>query len=427
MAMRRVLMVAFHFPPCSSSSGIQRTLSFTKHLPEYGWQPVVLTAGARAYESTNSSQLASIPESVLVTRAPTLDAARHFSVLGRYPSALARPDRWATWRFSAIPAGLHLIRKHAIDAIWSTYPLATAHMIGASLARWSGLPWIADFRDPMVEHVTRTNETFPKDPALRNARLRIEASVARQAARMVSCTNGAREILAGRYPQVSSQRLSVITNGYDELFFKDAEKLLQNRGSSGEVGGKRVLLHSGVIYFGTDRDPEPLFRALSSLVRQGAINSGDFELRLRNPSNEKRIRELSLRHGIDDLVTVLPAIPYVEALAEMMSVGGLLVLQGFTSNPAVPAKLYEYLRAGRPIVGLVDGEGETAATLRNAGIVSTADIADPVAIEGALRQWLSSTGIPYAAKSGSVEQFSRATLTQRLAGLLDEVSSPRQK
>ena len=91
--VKRVLMVAFHFPPLHGSSGIQRTLKFVQYLPSAGWQPLVLSAHQRAYAATNVEQLAQIPPGVPVRRAFALDAARHLSLRGRYPRWLALPDR----------------------------------------------------------------------------------------------------------------------------------------------------------------------------------------------------------------------------------------------------------------------------------------------------------------------------------------------
>ncbi|MBX3638145.1 MAG: glycosyltransferase, partial [Rubrivivax sp.] len=127
--MKRLLMVAYHFPPLAGSSGIQRTLRFVQQLPRFGWQPMVLTTQARAYEKTSDDLLPEVPDGTLVCRAFALDTARHLSIGGRYPGRLARPDRWITWRFDAVRQGLRLIREHRPDAIWSTYPIATAHRI----------------------------------------------------------------------------------------------------------------------------------------------------------------------------------------------------------------------------------------------------------------------------------------------------------
>src|SRR5436305_1673351 len=96
-AMKRILMIAYHFPPLRGSSGIQRTLRFAKYLPQFGWFPTVLSIHPAAYESTGSDQMADIPAGVEVHRAFGLDSARHLSIRGRYPALLGRPDRWRTW------------------------------------------------------------------------------------------------------------------------------------------------------------------------------------------------------------------------------------------------------------------------------------------------------------------------------------------
>ena len=147
----RVLMVAFHFPPLAGSSGIQRTLRFAQHLPSFGWQPLVLSAAVCAYERTSDDLNADVPAGTVVRRAFALDTARHLALRGRYIGAMARPDRWISWRFDAVRQGMRMIREFKPHAIWSTYPIATAHVIGAELHKWSGLPWLADFRDPMAQ------------------------------------------------------------------------------------------------------------------------------------------------------------------------------------------------------------------------------------------------------------------------------------
>ncbi|HKQ60618.1 MAG TPA: hypothetical protein VJS92_04985, partial [Candidatus Polarisedimenticolaceae bacterium] len=158
---RRVLMIAFHYPPYRGSSSVHRTLAFSKYLGGCGWQPVVLSAHPRAYPQTGDEQLAEIPADVPVERAFALDSARQLALGGRYLRLSAVPDRWSSWALGAVPAGLALIRRHRPAALWSTYPIATAHWIAAALARLSGLPWIADLRDSMTE------PGYPRDPWVR--------------------------------------------------------------------------------------------------------------------------------------------------------------------------------------------------------------------------------------------------------------------
>ena len=108
--MKRVLMVAFHFPPLAGSSGIQRTLRFVRHLPAFGWQPLVLTATTGAYERTRDDLDREVPSGLVVRRALAFDASRQLSIRGRYPGVLARPDRWMTWQFDAVRVGSRIVR-----------------------------------------------------------------------------------------------------------------------------------------------------------------------------------------------------------------------------------------------------------------------------------------------------------------------------
>ena len=158
--VKRVLMIAFHFPPMRGSSGIQRTLKFARYLPQFGWQPAVLSAHPRAYANTGQDQMSEIASDMPVHRAFALDTSRHLAFKGKYLSGMALPDRWSTWWLGAVPRGLKMIRHLRPDVIWSTYPIATAHLIAYTLHRLTGIPWIADFRDPM------TDEDYPPNPVV---------------------------------------------------------------------------------------------------------------------------------------------------------------------------------------------------------------------------------------------------------------------
>jgi len=149
--MRNILMIAYHFPPVRVSSGIQRTLKFSQYLLEYGWRAIILSVKPMAYENVSDDQMAEVPENIVVKRVFALDTARHLTVKGRYFHWMALPDRWVTWCFGGVFAGLALIKKYHPKFIWSTYPIATAHLIALILHRLTGVPWIADFRDSMTE------------------------------------------------------------------------------------------------------------------------------------------------------------------------------------------------------------------------------------------------------------------------------------
>ena len=418
------LLVAFHFPPLRGSSGIQRTLGFSRHLPNSGWSPVVLAPNSRAYEDVDERQMGLIPGDLIVQRAFCLDAARHLAIAGRYPDWLAIPDRWMSWIPGAVLKGMGIIRKMAPSIIWSTYPIATSHIIGDMLARRTGIPWVADFRDPMVEWDSE-NETFvPSDPTILKARLKVEQRCADSASALVFCTSQARDICLDRYPTLDPARCHVISNGYEEWSFLEAEKLV-DRGVAKDQTGVLQILHSGTIYPTPDRDPSPFFDAVKSLKDKGAISAHTVKFVLRASGHDDWLEALLKSRAISDIVSLAPPLPYLEALAEMMTVDGLLILQGHTSNPAIPAKLYEYLRAQTPILALLDSGGSTASLMNEleAGVV--APIADAIQIEKKLLEYVEQirSGNRASAPVDNIISFSRSELTQRLAVLFDSLSS----
>lgn len=411
--VKRVLMIAFHFPPLRGSSGIQRTLKFAQYLPQLGWLPVVLSANPRAYANSGDDQLRDIPAEVVVQRAFALDTSRHLAFKGRYPSMLGLPDRWVSWLLGAVPAGLRLARRYKPDIIWSTYPIATAHLIGLALHRLTGLPWVADFRDPM------TDDSYPSNPRTRRVYQWIEKQTVTHCTRAICTTPGALALYRARFPDIPASRFCLLENGFDEENFAEAAQGLPTV----QHGGRFVLVHSGVIY-PSERDPIPLFDALAEMQRLGRISPAGFQLVLRATGHDAYLAQLIGARGIAQLVTLAPHVSYREALAEMLSASALLVLQASNCNHQVPAKLYEYLRARRPILALTNPCGDTAATLTAAGIDTIARLDSKDAIIAGLSHFLQlieENSAPLATDS-AVRSSSRFARTQQLAVLFNELS-----
>lgn len=411
--VKRVLMVAFHFPPQRGSSGIQRTLQFVRHLPALGWQPLVLSAAPCAYEANSPEQLGDIPDTAVVRRAFALDSARHLAFKGRYLGWTALPDRWVSWLLGAIPAGLALVRRHRPQVLWSTYPIASAHLIGLVLQRLTGLPWIADLRDPMID------ASHPAGRARRAAARWIEARTVQRCSVAVCTTPGAVRSYRARYPDLPPQRFRLIENGYDEAGFAGVVP-------APRAPGPLRLLHSGIVY-PSERDPGPLFAALATLQARGRIDASSFRLVLRAAVHEDHLACLAHEHGVAELVELAPPLPYRAALAEMLGADALLVLQATNCNDQVPAKLYEYLRARRPLLALTDAAGDTAALLSGCGIDTVAPLDDAAAIARELERFLAllAHGRAPLAPEATVSACERGARATQLAGLLDEVTGAR--
>jgi len=409
--MKRILMVAYHFPPLEGSSGIQRTLRFVQHLPKFGWEPLVLSADPRAYERTSDDLMGDIPQRAVVRRAFALDTARHLSIAGRYVGAMARPDRWVSWKYAAVREGMRMIREFKPQAIWSTYPIATAHLIGAELQRKSGLPWIADFRDPMAQ------EGYPADPLTWKSYQAIEEHALRTARYSTFTTPGAARTYLSRYP-VGAERVVVLENGYDEETFVGAVNAGNTRQSIHP--GAITLLHSGIVY-PAERDPTQFVAALGELKASGAITAGSLVVRFRASVHDDLLQSLAARYDVTEFIDCQPPVPYRQALAEMLNADGLLVMQAANCNEQIPAKIYEYLRANRSILSLTDPQGDTATTLRQAGATDIARLDSVSEICEVLPAFLDAIrqGRATLPHQQAVENASREGRTAQLARLLD--------
>lgn len=408
MKRRRVLMVGFHFPPTRGSSGVQRLLHFARHLPAHGWDPTVLTVHPRAYVRTGDDLLQDVPKDLRVVRAFGLHSARHLSIRGAYPDWVARPDPWWTWALGAIPAGMRLIRDVRPDLVWATFPISTALVIGRAISAWTRTPLVIDLRDPIGQ------SKYPDDLVSRRMFWALERRVVPAASRCVVTTPGARRLYAERFPELPESRFAVIENGFAEEAFEGVVPPAE--------GADRPIrfLHSGVLYR-SDRDPVPFLRAVAALCADGTIVPGRVEFVLRAAGSETYYGDLVRELGIADVVRLEPAVPYREALSEMSGADVLLAFQGSNCNRQIPAKLYEYFRAGRPILGLTDPVGDTARVLGAEDRVDVVRIDDEEAIREAIARAIREAPARRDLEPrADVARWSRRTRTRELAAVLDD-------
>lgn len=404
-----ILIVAFHFPPIATSSGVQRALKVVRYLREDGWRPAVLTVHPRAYAKSHPGQLGEIPADVPVHRAFGLDARRHFAIKGRYPGCLAWPDPWVSWWPAAVLSGMWLIRRYRPKIIWSTFPITTTNLVAFTLARWSGLPWVADLRDPI------TLEGYPRDPMRFRWARWVERKTVAAARTVVFTSEYTRKDYEERYPELVG-RTELIPNGYDEANYPDTSAT-----RTGD-GARLTLVHSGALQ-PEGRNPASFFEALRMLKDRGKVDASTLRVVLRASAFEGRYGELAERHGVADLVELGAYLPYEQAIREMVEADGLLLFQGTAYNHAVPAKIYEYLFARRPIFALVDERGETQRVLNEIGIGSTARIDDAADIAARLERFLLDvrSGEYRLPETAVLEQYSRRRQTLRLSALLRQI------
>jgi glycosyltransferase involved in cell wall biosynthesis len=244
--------------------------------------------------------------------------------------------------------------------------------------------------------------------------------VAARASLLVFTAEQARRMYLERYPALASERCQVIGNGYDEADFARLPAA-----PARQAGGPVRMLHAGLIY-PEERDPRPLFRALGRLAAEGRIGPDALQLRLRASGSEDRYAPKLAELGLERIVHLLPAIPYRQALTECLEADALLILQGPSCNHQIPAKAYEYVRAGRPILALTAESGETATLLCEVGGATIVDIDDEQAIYRALPAFLArvrarSHELPAPER---VRRYARESQAVELARRLDALVTP---
>ncbi len=415
--MKRVLMVAYHFPPEASSSGVLRTLKFGKYLPSFGWTPHILTLCESAYRVRDEQLLAQIPPTAVIHRVRGFDATRHLAIQGRYPAALTVPDRFVSWLPFGAAKGLGVIRSMGIHALYSTSPLPTAHLIAAVLRTRTGIPWIADFRDPWIEE-----GLYPRPGSLRNwVERRLERIVISQADRITVTTPLFREELARRYPQLPPEKIRVVFNGYDEEDFEGIKATPRT--------DRFEILHAGLVT-PDYRDPRPLLDAVASLIGGGHLPADDVRVAFLGGGpylDAPAFRQVLQQRGLDRVVDVTGRVSYEESLVRMGQASVLLLLQASDDTRSlIPAKAFEYLRAGRPLLALTS-DGMTAELLRTTGrgIVVPPGNSESIArvLLDLYAQHRDTDRHDTVADPGKVDisRYERRFLTGELAHLLDEV------
>ena len=413
--MKRVLIVARFFPP-GAGGGVYRTLGFTRHLPDFGYEPVVLTGPNRPPNQGDPELLAPLSrlEIVRAGRGSPLSTARSrtnrppwISALARAASWIAIPDSYAGWRGDAVRAGFERLKRGDLSAIYSTSPPDTDHLVALDLHRASGLPWVADFRDPWIGLGYRD----PPTPWHRAAHERLLRDVLRHATRVVAATEGTERWLKAVDPSIAP-RSSVISNGFE------AEEW---RGVVPRRFDRFTMIHAGRL--SDDRTVEPFARGLATFLARDPARRAAVQCLLLGPLDADQARVVA-RAGLDGVVRFEGNRSHAETLAMEAGADLLLLVKSRSARfrDLVPGKLYEYLGSGRPVLAIAP-EGPAADLVRHFGMgwVADPDSADGIA-DALTVAWAKRPPPPAGATVGERESLTRRSLTERLARTLSEIA-----
>ncbi|RXT04736.1 glycosyltransferase family 4 protein [Ammoniphilus sp. CFH 90114] len=366
---KKVLIIAYLFPPIGGG-GVQRALKMARYLREFGWEPHVLTVDPNYHVSLDHSLLKQLPDGVQIHRskeiflgAPPAAAKEKsgdqggvekrsivtrlkqqvFPTLKKLKKHVLVPDDQILWFPYAAKMGLELMKEHQYDAIFSTSGPYTNHLVGIYLKRQTGVPWIADFRDPWTQNMHR-----PGIPWREWLEERLERMVLRESDILLTVTRS----FANNFQQKFNdeiQRLEVIHNGFDPEDYKQLEKVKM------DYPDQCSFIYTGIFY--KERNPRLFLQAIKELLDEGVLDRKQIRLNFAGvfdypgyTENADWVNKL----GLNDLVHVLGHLPHQAALSELKK-SDILLLIGDTapgSGDYIPGKLFEYMAIGKPMLAL---------------------------------------------------------------------------
>jgi glycosyltransferase involved in cell wall biosynthesis len=322
-----------------------------------------------------------------------------------------------------LAACIRAVRDHRPDAVLTTGPPHLVHLLGLFLKRRYRLPWVADFRDPWVtkDEGTPTCGHLGHENSLRRRWLtRLERAVIEHADAIVSTAPLATRKLCESFPAQQSKMVT-LTNGYDPERFEHGE-------TPAPAGDRVRIIHAGELYAG--RDPGPFLDAIRDLESGGEPGRGSVQVRFfgQNPGWFDFPEEIR-RRGLETTVETPGQVPYTQALREMSGSDILLLLDSPGRRVGAPAKIYEYLGAGRSILALGEPDGDLAWVLRESGMPHRiAPLKDAAAIRRALSELIGEVrgGRAVAADGQRHLVFTREAVARRLVALLQSLTAPAE-
>lgn len=410
---RRVLMLAYYFPPLGGG-GVQRTLKYVKYLPSEGFDSIVITDGRRGFFLRDETLDREVPDGTLVLRAPALPLQQAQWKLdgllrrARVPTTLAAnilwPDGLVGWLVGAVWRALRAVRTHRPDVLYSTSSPTTAHLAALIVHRLTGLPWVADFRDPWA--LATGDPEGPSGSAVARANAALERKVVEEASYVTVADDTIH--LAGLH--LHDPRRVVLPNGVDP----EDVPLQSAPGPRPDLQRFR-LSHVGSLY--GHRDGAPVFAAIRDLIDRGKLHERAFELRIIGHARLTDDVEL------DSLpLTFTGYVHHSRAIAEMASSSALLLYQP-NGYPTSSGKIYEYLASGRPVLCVASRENPSYRLVEHLRAGECAEPQDQAAIASAIERlvtkWQSGANKVHSnVRQEVLRRFSRRKLTGELAAVL---------
>jgi len=432
-ALRKVLIITYYWPP-SGGAGVQRWLKFSKYLREFGWEPVIYTPENPEAPANDTSLEKDIPAGVIVLKQPILEPYSFYKrFVGMKPGEKVNSgflqekekpgfaEGFSVWlrgnffipdarRFWINPSVRYLekyLENHPVEAMVSTGPPHSMHLIAFKLNRKTGVPWLADFRDPWtgIDFYHQLKLTSLAD----SIHHKLEKKVLASASVVTVISTG----MANEFNRIVNRDYKLVTNGYDEL---DIIPLPQN-----QLDTKFTISHIGSLNL--SRNPEKLWKVLSAMIKEMPLFAKNLKIKLVGKVDIGVLKSIE-ENGLTEYLQRIEYMPHQEAMHEIQKSQVLLLLINNTPNAKgiLTGKMFEYLGSGRPVLSIGPEDGDAALILKETEAGYTADYQD----EETMYRIVSGYFTRYAeqkleSNTGNRLKYSRRVLTGEIASILNKL------
>ncbi|OQB65973.1 MAG: putative glycosyl transferase [Bacteroidetes bacterium ADurb.Bin141] len=430
--MKKVLVITYYWPP-SGGAGVQRWLKFVKYLRQYGWEPVVFTVADGEFPERDDSLLKDIPEGIEIIREPIKEPYLLYKLfIGRgrkekihagfltekKKSSLLQniavwirgnffiPDARMLWIKPSVNNLHKWLEQNKVDALVSTGPPHSCHLIALRLKKLTGIPWLADFRDPW------TKIDYYKDLKL-TARAdrkhhRLEREVISNADAVVTVGKTMQEEFAA----LVSRDIDCITNGYDD---EDITK--ENVVPDKEFS----IAHVGTMV--KTRNPVALWQALSELLKEEPEFKNYLLLKLVGKV-DVTVQESLKQYGLINNVKFIDYLSHEDVVKVQRQSQILLLVINRTHNAkgVLTGKLFEYMAARRPVICIGPVDGDAAEIINETQCGKTVDYDDGNSLKKIVNEYyMQYMNHKLNASSVNIEKYSRKILTEKLSQVLNRI------
>ncbi len=440
--MKRVLIISYYWPP-TGGSGVQRWVKFTKYLPQEGWQPVIYTPENPEQLAVDASLEAEVPAEAEIVKTRIIEPyelyrkflrksghgeaavevnpvnAQNKSLLQKAAmwvrGNLFRPDPRCLWIGPSVRFLKNYLKDHPVDLIVSTGPPQSMHMIGRRLSLETGLPWIADFRDPWTKIFYFKHLSMM--PSTQKWHRRMEKKVLDDASAVVAVS----PLVQQEFQAMTQTSVELITNGFDECDFPEGRA----EEAAGGPDNDFVITHTGL--FAADGNPTVLWKVLADKCKADDSFRKHLKIKLVGKTDSQITGSLEAA-GLSDNVINLGYQPHAVAVEEQRAASLLILpLRKEPEYKAVlPGKLFEYMASWRPVLGIGQTDGAMSIILNTTKTGLVLDWNDEASLARFIELcWQRHLRSELTVEDADLTQFTRKELTRRMAALFDRVTTQK--